>query len=129
MTRAHSFAVVWPYVAAAALGYLLGWVAVPVLAALSGGSSNTPLSRVGLVLRDDAHAILPEWSLVDADLQVVRSPLSSPRREVFDLVVAVRGLDNGGNSDWPRAEQICRALTWPRCDRDALSQLKELSRP
>jgi len=129
MTRAHSFGLVWPYLAAAALGYLLGSVAVPVLAALSGGGSNTPHARVGFVLREDPHAPSPEWTALDTDLQAVRAPLAAPQRDVFDLVVAVRGLDNGGNSDWSRAEQICRALTWPRCDRDALSQLKELSRP
>ena len=115
--------------AAAALGYLLGSLALPMLAALGGGSSNTPLARVGFVLREDPHAPSPEWSVLDADLQAVRAPLASPQRDVFDLVVAVRGMDNGGNSDWSRAEQICRALAWPRCDRDALAQLKELSRP
>ncbi|HEY0464490.1 MAG TPA: hypothetical protein VGC79_09790 [Polyangiaceae bacterium] len=129
MTRAHSLGLVWPYVAAAALGYLLGSMAVPVLAAIGGGSSNTPLSRVGFVLREDPLASSPAWSALDADLQAVRLALVSPQREVFELVVAVRGLNNGGTSDWSRAEQICRALTWPRCDRDALSQLKELSRP
>jgi hypothetical protein len=129
MTRAHSFGLVWPHVAAAAVGYLLGSVAQPMLATLGGGSSNTPLARVGFALREDPHALAPEWSVLDADLQAVRAPLASPERDVFDLVVAVRGLDNGGNSDWSRAEQICRALTWPRCDRDALAQLQELSRP
>jgi len=129
MTRAHSFDLVWPHVAAAALGYLLGSVALPMLAALGGGSSNTPLARVGFALREDPHAASPEWSVLDADLQAVRAPLASPQRDVFDLVVAVRGMDNGGNSDWSRAEQICRRLAWPRCDRDALAQLKELSRP
>ena len=129
MTRAHLFGLVWPHVAAAALGYLLGSVALPALAALSGGRSNTPLARVGFVLREDPYAPSPEWSVLDADLPAVRAPLASPERDVFDLIVAVRGLDNGGNSDWARAEQICRALTWPRCDRDVLAQLKEFSRP
>ena len=40
----------------------------------------------------------------------------------------VRGVDNGGNSEWNRAEQICRSLTWPRCERAELERLKE-SRP
>lgn len=128
MTRAHSLGLAWPYVAAAALGYLLGSIAAPVFAALGGGSSNTPLSRVGFLLRENPREP-SAWSALDGDLQAVRSPLGSPQREVFDLVVAVRGLSNGGASDWSRAEQICRALTWPRCDREALSQLVELSRP
>ena len=129
MTRARSFGLVWPYLAAAALGYLLGSLAVPAFAALTGRGSSTPLTRVGFVLREDPHAPSPEWSVLDADLQAVRAPLASPQRDVFDLVVAVRGMDNGGSSDWSRAEQICRTLAWPRCDRDALAQLKELSRP
>jgi hypothetical protein len=129
MTRALSFGLVWPYFGAAVLGYLLGSIAAPALAALGGGGSNTPLSRVGFLLREDPHAPSPAWSAPAADLQAVRSPLGSPQREVFDLVVAVRGLDSAGSSDWSRAEQICRTLAWPHCERDELAQLKELSRP
>jgi len=129
MTRAHSFGLVWPYVAAAALGYLLGSIAVPALAALGGGGSSTPLSRVGLVLRQEPQAASNAWSALDADLQAVHAALLSPQREVFELVVAVRGLNNGGNSDWSRAEKVCQALSWPRCDKASLAKLKELSRP
>jgi len=129
MTRAHSFGLVWPYVAAAALGYLLGSIAAPALAALGGGGSNTSLSRVGFVLRQDPQAASNAWSALDADLQAVHAALLSPQREVFELVVAVRGLNNGGNSDWSRAEKACQALSWPRCDKASLAKLKELSRP
>jgi hypothetical protein len=102
---------------------------VPALAAVSGGGSSTPLSRIGFVLREAPLAPIAAWSALRADVEAVRSPLPSPEREVFELVVAVRGLDKDGNSDWNRAEQICRALAWPRCDREALAQLKEHSRP
>ena len=129
MTRARSFGLVWPHVAAAALGYLLGSLAVPAFAALSGGSSGTSLMRVGLALREEPHAPPFAWPGLSGDVEAVRSPLVSPQREVFDLVVAVRGLDSGGTSDWSRAEQICRSLAWPRCDRAALSLLKEQCRP
>jgi hypothetical protein len=129
MTRARSFDRVWPYLAAAALGYLLGSLAVPVLAAFRAGSSSTPLARVGLLLREDPQATKLTWPALRADLEAVRSPLVSPEREVFDLVVAVRGLHGDGTSDWHQAEQICRSLAWPRCDRAALEQLKEQSRP
>ncbi|HYQ44183.1 MAG TPA: hypothetical protein VER11_19510 [Polyangiaceae bacterium] len=128
MTRARPLGLIWPYLLAAALGYLLGSIAVPASAALGGGSSNTPLARVGFALRDNPEA--PQLAaMLDGDLQAVRSSLAVQEREVFDLVVAVRGLDNGGTSDWNRAERICQALTWPRCDREALTQLKVHSVP
>jgi len=125
MTRARSLGLVWPYLLAAVVGYLLGSIAVLASAALGGSSSNTPLARVGFALRESPEAPLPAAGIIDGDVQAVRSSLALPEREVFDLVVAVRGLDNGGTSDWKRAEQICQALTWPRCDREALTQLKE----
>lgn len=129
MTGARAFAWVWPYAASAALGYLLGTLVVPAFAALAGGSSSSASARVGFVLREAPQAPPAAWSALGADLQAVRSALASPQREVFELVVAVRGLDNGGDSDWSRAEQVCRGLGWPLCDRAALTQLKEQSRP
>jgi hypothetical protein len=129
MTRARTFDLVWGYVAAAGLGYLLGSLAVPAFAELAGESSSTPITRVALVLREDPHAPAIVWAGLDADVKAVRSPLLSPEREVFDLVVAVRGLNSGGTSDWSHAEKICNSLAWPRCDRAALEQLKEQSRP
>jgi hypothetical protein len=129
MTRARSFDLVWPYVAAVGLGYLLGTLTVPAFAALSGDSAATPAARVGLALREDPQASPVAWPALDADLATVRSSLVSPEREVFDLLVAVRGLDSGGRSDWSHAEQHCRSLGWPRCERAVLEQLKEHSRP
>jgi hypothetical protein len=129
MTRARSFARVWPYVAAAAVGYLLGSLAVPALAAVAGGSTSTPLARVGLLLREDPHAPKLAWPALEADVEAVRAPLVSPEREVFEILVAALGMNSGGTSDWHRAEQICRSLAWPRCDRAALEQLAEQSRP
>jgi len=129
MTRARSFGLVWPYLAAAALGYLLGSLAVPAFAALTGRGSSTPLTRVGFVLREDPHAPPAAWAALGADVQAVRASFASPAREVFELVAAVRGMDNGGQADFRRAEQICRALSWPRCEREGLAQLKEQSRP
>src|SRR5437762_14133738 len=107
MTRARSFGLVGRYLLAVALGYLLGSLSVPAFSALFGGSVSTPLSRVGLALREDPRAPSAAWALHDSDLNVVRSSLAAPEREVFDLVAAVRGLDNGGTSEWVRAEQIC----------------------
>jgi hypothetical protein len=129
MTRARSFDLVWPYVAAAGVGYLLGSLALPAFAALAGGSSSTPLMRVGLVLREDPHAPPVTWPGLDVDLETVRSLLVSPEREVFELLVAVRGLNSAARSDWSRAAKICRSLAWPRCEHAALEQMKEQSRP
>jgi len=67
------------------------------------------------VLRDDVEIIRRAWKVED--------------RQVLDLVVALRGLESGGLTDWPRAEELCRALKWPRCDRGALEELKKRSRP
>jgi hypothetical protein len=129
MTRVRSLGLVWPYLLAGALGYLLGSIALPALSALAGGSISTPLARVGFALREKPSAPSAAWAVLDADLQVARSSIASSERDVFDLVVAVRGLDSGGTSDWKRAEKICTALSWSRCDNEALAQLKELSRP
>ena len=129
MTRARSFELIWPYAAAAALGYLLGSLTVPLMSAFASGSASTPLRRVGFVLLEDPQAAPVAWSGLSADVQTVRARMPAPQREVFDLVVAVRGLDSGGTSDWGRAEQLCRSLAWPRCDRASLSLLKEQSRP
>jgi hypothetical protein len=129
MTRARSFGQVWPFVAAAALGYPLGAVAVPAFAGHIGGGSSTALARVGFALRDSPDAPPEAWAALGDDVQRVRAQFAPPERDVFDLVVALRGLDSGGTSDWARAEQICRGLSWSRCDRPALEQLKELSRP
>jgi len=84
--------------------------------------------RVAVALKEDPHAPHIAWPGLAADLEAVRSTLASPEREVFELVVSVRGLNDAGNSDWNRAEHICRGLSWPRCDRATLAQLKE-SRP
>lgn len=126
MTRARSWGSFWAYSSAIALGYLLGSISVFAFAALAGDSSSSALARVGFALREEPSAV---WVVRDADLRSARSSLASSERDAFDLVVAVRGLDNGGSSDWTRAEQLCRTLTWPRCDKEALAQLRELSRP
>jgi hypothetical protein len=100
--------------------------------------TSTPLTRVGLALREDDLNATPEaWSALGADVDAARWELTGPghapehdqARDVFDLVVAVRGLKSGGDSDWGRAEQLCRSLEWPRCDHPALEELKARSRP
>ncbi|HEX2660942.1 MAG TPA: hypothetical protein VHU40_21830 [Polyangia bacterium] len=97
----------------------------------SGETSSTSLTRVGFALQDPS----PErngpadWAALGADVDYVRAPLNKQTHGVFDLVVAVRGLDNGGAPNWAKAEQLCRSLSWPVCDRAALERLRERSRP
>lgn len=117
------------YLAALALGYGLGARGLLPYGPLRA-STSTPLARVGLALKSENwHADARTSAALREDIATVRAGLSSPEREVFELVVAVRGLDNGGNLDVPAAEQSCRALKWPRCDAPALELLRRRSRP
>jgi len=63
------------------------------------------------------------------NLDTVGGALTPDQRRVLELVVAVRGLASGGQTDWVSAEQRCRGLGWPRCDRPALEALKRRGRP
>jgi hypothetical protein len=119
------------YLVAAACGYLLGVRGLLMWSPSSPKvTSATPLARVGFVLRQESPRATPaDWAALGHDLDVVRASYAASQRDVFDLVVAVRGLDNGGAPDWQRAEQRCRALAWPRCDRAALEDLEKRSRP
>lgn len=93
-------------------------------------SAPTPLARVGVALQaTDLKASPGEWALLRDDVQTVSSAWNAQERSVFDLVVALRGLGSGGETDWGKAEVVCRALRWPRCDRAALEQMKNSSRP
>ena|SRR5215831_6782419 len=112
------------YLAAAVLGYV-----VSVRGYLSFGpfrQTATPLARLGYALQQEGPSTGPE---LRGDLDAVRASWRGQERDVLDLVVAVRGLGNDGESDWVLAEQLCRGLKWPRCDRPALEELKRRSRP
>ena len=108
-------------VAAAALGYILG---ARGLLPLGRGGASTPLARIGLALQNDSAS-----ASLRTDVETVRAGVKPEDLGVFDLVVAVRGLDSAGNTDWGRAEALCRGLRWPRCDRPALEEMKRRSRP
>ena len=99
---------------------------------LHGDVSNVRRFGQGIVQAENVLAVQTERQ-VDAVRAEFAGPTREPEREqardVFDLLVAVRGLRSAGNSDWGQAEQLCRALKWPRCDRPALEELKASSRP
>jgi hypothetical protein len=106
---------------AAVLGYVCGERGL-----LSFGRTSTPLARLGYALQQGDGPVSPE---LRADIDAIRAAWTGQERDVLDLVVAVRGLARNGESDWDRAEQLCRGLKWPRCDRPALDELKRRSRP
>jgi hypothetical protein len=58
----------------------------------------------------------------------LRASIAPEQRSAFDLLVALGGLEAGGDGDWTRAEQLCRGLGWPRCDRPALEEMKVIGR-
>lgn len=118
-------AVVLVYLAAALLG--AGLAALSNRPAPAAGSSRT---RVGFALRAaNLQGSAAAWATLREDVESVRSTFKDRERDVFDLVVAVRGLENGGSAQWSRADEICRRLNWPRCDRAALEELRKRSRP
>jgi hypothetical protein len=118
------------YLAVAAAGYACGARGYFPFGESAHAARSTPLARVGFALREEKPAAAPEaWAALRDDVEVVRSSWNAPEPAVFDLIVALRGLGNGGNSEWARAEQICRELKWARCDRAALEQLKERALP
>jgi hypothetical protein len=119
-------ALVATYVVAGVLGYVLGACGIFP----PRGSTSTPLARVGFALRDQSTEGSPDdWATLRDDVETVRRGWKSPDRDVLDLVVALRGLASGGRPEWDRAEGLCRALRWARCDRAALAELQNRSRP
>jgi hypothetical protein len=93
-------------------------------------SAPTPQARVGFALQ--AEHLNPsngEWEALRRDVIAVHNTWNGQQRDVFDMVVALRGLGSFGAPDWAKAELICRRLLrWPRCDREALEQMGRSAR-
>lgn len=119
------------YLGAAVAGLLLGRQGLFSSADGTGDTSSTSLTRVGFALQDPSpdRNGPADWAALRTDVDYVRAPMNARTHGVFDLVVAVRGLDSGGAPDWAKAERVCHALDWPVCDRAALERLRERSRP
>lgn len=129
-SRWRTLALVGSYTAIAVLGYVLGQSGRFPLHWIPASLPLTPLARIGLVLEAEQLQHDPEaWRTVSRDVTQIRSTLSADRLNTFDLLVAVRGLESSGASDWERAARACTALGWSRCDREALEALRERSRP
>jgi hypothetical protein len=80
---------------------------------------------IGAVLALVALAVVvARWAATRVDVAAVRAALPPSSRGTFDLLLVLRP-PRGGDPDWGRAEQICRDLVWPRCDRPALELLRK----
>ena len=118
------------YVVVAVVGVILGRQG---LLSFGGGADakSTSLARVGFALQDPTpeQTQPADWAALRADVDYVRDTLNAQTNGVFDLVVAVRGLDQGGTPDFSKAAQLCRGLKWVSCEHAALEQLRLSSRP
>jgi hypothetical protein len=122
-------ALVLTYVAAAGLGYVLGVRGVLPYGPLKA-STSTPLARLGVAFRDGtSKAYAASLTLLRGDVDTVRARLGAPERDAFDLVVALRGLRDGGKTDVAGAARSCQALKLARCDERALEVLQKRSAP
>jgi hypothetical protein len=75
-----------------------------------------------LVLFAALFAIVARRMVTRVDVGAVRAGLPADSRGTFDLLLALHP-PAGGDPNWGQAEQICRDLWWPRCDRPALETL------
>lgn len=120
--------VVYVYALAAIVGTTLGALGLVPFAARLRHSTSTAPARVGLALRDSNIALdATDRAGLRADIDALRATWDG-EREALDLVIALRALRDGEVA-WALAEQSCKALRWPRCDRPALEELRARSRP
>jgi len=116
------------YALAAVIGALLGARGLVPYADRFRHSTSTAPARVGVALRETNVALdVADRAGLRADLDTMRAAWQG-EPEAFDLVIALRGLRDG-EVDWALAEQSCKALHWPRCDRPALEELRTRSKP
>jgi hypothetical protein len=126
---ARRAALVGLYLFALGTGYLLGERGKFPVRPFPQATSS-PLARLGIALSTQPLTLSPEgWTALRADVEAVLAMQKPEPRAVLELVVAVRGLASGGTPAWAEAEQRCKALRWPRCDRPALEALAKRSRP
>jgi hypothetical protein len=122
-------ALIATYLIAGALGGVLGARGLLPFGAVFP-TSSTPLARVGYALKmSEPQASAADWTALGRDIELVRAAWKAEEPATFDLVVALRGLDAGGNSEWTRAQGLCRSLKWPHCDQRALEEMKRRSKP
>jgi hypothetical protein len=122
-------ALVGVYLVALSCGYVLGGRGLFPIHPFPKATSS-PLAHLGVALSSEPLSLSRAgWDGLRADIEAVRVGEPPERRAVLDMVVAARGLASGGVPVWSQAEERCRALRWPRCDRPALEALGRWSRP
>ncbi len=85
---------------------------------------ESPAARVSWRMDRTKETNGKQWPSLDEDLRAMN--LRPPADDALRLVLALRGVDQGGLPNWRRAEQLCRGLGWPRCDRAALERMKAM---
>src|SRR5688572_24217675 len=101
-------ALVGLYLVALVVGYVLGERGSFPLRPFPT-SAGSPLARVGVAFATEPLSLSGEgWKALRADVEAVRAAWSPERRAVLELVVAVRGLTNGGHPAWSEAEERCK---------------------
>jgi len=112
---------------------IVRWAIPPAAAGVIGGatwlgvqSSATPTitaeDRIDRVIAGVERE--PDWSLLERDLTLVRPTFTGSSAQVFELVVALRGLSKRGVADFERAEQACHAAGFARCERRSLEEMR-----
>jgi hypothetical protein len=120
----------WRALGAGAAAALVAGYAVVAAGLVPVPEASTPLARIGYALREQSVTADPDaWAALRADAERARAAWKGPEPAALELVLAVRGLANGGNPEWKRAEELCHTLKWPRCDQAALEELARRSRP
>jgi hypothetical protein len=77
-----------------------------------------------LVVLGALSTVVVRWVVKRVDVDAVRAALPADSRGTFDLLVMLHP-SWGRDPDWGKAEELCRSLTWPRCDRPALELLRK----
>jgi hypothetical protein len=122
-------ALIVTYLIAGALGGVLGAQGLLPFGTVFP-TSSTPLARVGYALQtSEANASAEDWTALGRDIELVRTAWKAEEPATFELVVALRGLGDRGNSEWTRAQGLCRSLKWPHCDQRALEEMKRRCKP
>jgi hypothetical protein len=109
---------------------LFAGYALSVSGLFVAASRGTAEERVGRALENSASPISDgQRQQLRSDVESVEDNLDHYAAPVFQLVVELHGLNNGGKTDWERAQALCEGLSWTRCDREELEEIQRRGRP
>jgi hypothetical protein len=89
----------------------------------SAAEPHTPLQRLALRFEDVPPALVARYPALDQELQAVDVSLGPPAADVLRLMFRLH------ERDWQKAEEICTGLSWPKCDRLTLSDMRKVVSP